>query len=180
MNSSETNINSRLRESLLKYKKTGAEFEQLIGIFSSSSTRRVGSGALQTFECVTKLITTITDGAIGGLIDPHQERIEILGLDESIGARSTCTFLLRRYGSDHRLLEAILLPVADAGRQVSERHSSESGNARRFPMGRWRFMAHTPRRLDAAGSEARRQTTHPGRGQGFTTRSGLRSRSARP
>jgi hypothetical protein len=60
-------------------------------------------------------------------MDPHQERIQVLGLDESVCALATYAFLLRRYGSHDRLLEAILVPVVHTGRQVPERHAGDAG-----------------------------------------------------
>jgi hypothetical protein len=65
---------------------------------------------------VPKLVAAIADRAALGSIDPHQERVQVLGLDESIGSCSTYTLFLRRYGSDDRLLEPILVSVAHADR----------------------------------------------------------------
>jgi hypothetical protein len=77
------------------------------------------AGAVQTLECVTKLDASIRNGTRGSPVDPHQERVEILGFNESVGALATYTLFLRRYGSYDGLLEAILFPVAQAGGEVA-------------------------------------------------------------
>ncbi len=119
------------------------------------------AGALQTLECVPELDAAVRDGSGRRAVDPHQERVEILGLHESVGPFVTYALFLRRYGSHDGLLETILLAIADAGREVAERHTGEPGPvAGVSPRGRGRGQAGAARELGRRAGRARVDAIH--------------------
>lgn len=81
---------------------------------------------LQTRKSVVQLSASVARRLPGRGFDPHQERVEISGLDEAIGSRRTCALHSTRNGCQYALLEQSLLSIRDAARQITQGNGAQA------------------------------------------------------
>jgi hypothetical protein len=82
-------------------------------------------GAVFTLERVPELAAAIHRCAIRRRLDPHQECIQVLRLDEAVGSRPARALPFLPDGREDRELERVLALIRAAGGKCRERHAAQ-------------------------------------------------------
>ena len=113
-----------------------------------------GFGVPARHSSASRSSTQRSAGLRDGSLDPHQEGVQVLGLDEAVAAGSAGAVAAHAGGGHHLELERVLFAIGDASRERAERHALE-GLGRR---GRRRALLRRAARAHVARRRRRRRS----------------------